>query len=95
MLAGIRQLPRVTCPEPRGAFYAFPSIEDYLGRRFEGIEVPDATAFARLFLQERLVATVTGDAFGAPGHIRLTYCTSEADIVEGLGRLGSFLDALD
>jgi aspartate aminotransferase len=95
MLSGIRQLPHVTCPEPRGAFYAFPSIEHYLGRRFAGIPIPDATAFARLFLQERLVATVTGDAFGAPGHIRLTYCTSETEIVEGLGRLASFLDALN
>ena len=48
-------------------------------------------AFTRVLLEDKHVATVAGDAFGAPGHIRLTYCTSEEDIREGVGRIAELL----
>ena len=81
--------------EPRGAFYAFPDVSAYLGRSYEGTTLHDSIAFTKALLEKKLVATVAGDAFGAPGHIRLTYCTSEAEIVEGVRRLGELLDQLD
>lgn len=94
IIAELAKLDRVVTPEPRGAFYIFPSIAAHLGKTYEGTRIDDANVFSKVLLQEKLVATVAGDAFGAPGHIRLTYCTSEADIVEGVRRLGEMISEL-
>lgn len=94
MLDALAAIPDVTCPEPRGAFYAFPDISPYLGRSYDGTKIDDAIAFTKVLLEKKLVATVAGDAFGTPGHIRLTYCTSEADIREGVRRIGELLGEL-
>lgn len=78
----------VTCAEPRGAFYCFPSFEAILAEgRFESSI--DLCAAA---LEEAEVALVPGEAFGAPGHARLSYALSDNDLVEGLQRLSAFLD---
>ena len=78
----------VTCAEPKGAFYCFPSFEAILAEgRFESSI--DLCAAA---LEEAEVALVPGEAFGAPGHARLSYALSDDQLVEGLQRLGSFLD---
>lgn len=78
----------VTCAEPGGAFYCFPSFEEIIasGRFASSIELCEAA------LDGADVALVPGEAFGAPGHARLSYALSDADLVEGLERLHRFLD---
>ena len=78
----------VTCAEPKGAFYCFPSFEEIIAEgRFESSI--DLCAAA---LEKAEVALVPGEAFGAPGHARLSYALSDDDLVEGLQRLSEFLD---
>lgn len=78
----------VECAEPHGAFYCFPSFEGALatGRFGSSIELCAAV------LEEAEIALVPGEAFGAPGHARLSYALSDEDLVEGLDRLRRFLD---
>jgi aspartate aminotransferase len=85
ILAGIRAIPGVTCTAPQGAFYIFPNISAHLTSA-----MPDSTAVARQLLEREHVAVVPGDAFGAPGHLRLSYATSMERIEEGLRRLTRF-----
>jgi aspartate aminotransferase len=90
ILEGLRALPGVTCPEPQGAFYAFPNVQKYVGNG----AVPDTTALARRLLEQAHIAVVPGEAFGAPGYLRISYATSMERIEEGLRRLAEFLRAL-
>ena len=85
ILAGLRAIPGVTCTTPEGAFYVFPNISAHLNA-----ETPDSTAMARVLLEREHVAVVPGDAFGAPGHLRISYATSMERIEEGLRRLARF-----
>ena len=91
----IRDLPDVTCPMPRGAFYAFPSVKAYLGTRHPMGAVESSSDFARILLDEHMVATVPGEAFGMPGHIRVTYTIADGAIREGLSRIATFLTELE
>jgi aspartate aminotransferase len=81
ILAGLRAIPGVTCPEPSGAFYAFPNLS---------ARVPDTGVLAKQLLEREHVAVVPGDAFGAPGFLRFSYATSIERIEEGLRRLEHF-----
>jgi aspartate aminotransferase len=85
IVAGLRAIPGVTCVEPGGAFYAYPSIAAHLGNG-----VADSTALAKLLLEKQHLVCVPGDAFGTPGYIRLSYATSIDRIEEGLRRLEKF-----
>ena len=85
ILAGLRAIPGVTCTAPQGAFYVFPNISAHFSP-----EMPDDTAASKLLLDRELVAVVPGQAFGAPGHIRISYATSVERIDEGLRRLSRF-----
>ena len=76
-------IPGVTCLEPQGAFYCFPSFEAVLGRPIEGRTRHDARA-VRLVLSEAKVAIVPGEAFGAPGYGRFSFALSDDDLVEGI-----------
>jgi len=73
--------------EPEGAFYVFPNISYFFGKTIKGHEIKDATDFSLFLLEEALVATVTGDAFGNPECIRISYAASEAQIEEALKRI--------
>lgn len=86
ILAGLRAIPGVTCTAPQGAFYVFPNIAAHFRK-----EIPDDTTMAKQLLEREHVAVVPGEAFGAPGHIRISYATSVERIEEGLRRLGRFL----
>lgn len=79
----------VRCLEPEGAFYVFPDLSGFLGDRF-----PDTTALGRWILDEVGVALVPGEAFGAPGYVRLSYALADADLERGLERLGKALGSL-
>ena len=85
IVAGLRAIPGVTCVEPGGAFYAFPSVAEHLR---DG--VADSTALAKLLLERQHLVTVPGDAFGTPGYLRLSYATSIERIEEGLRRLEKY-----
>ena len=81
----------VSCVEPEGAFYAFPSFEGILGRELRG-SVPKTTLdLAELVLEESRVAFVPGEAFGAPGYGRFSYALSDSDLVRGIERLAELL----
>jgi aspartate aminotransferase len=85
IVSGLRAIPGVTCVEPGGAFYAFPSVAAHLGNG-----VADTTALCKQLLERQHLVAVPGDAFGAPGYIRLSYATSIDRIEEGLRRLEKF-----
>jgi aspartate aminotransferase len=94
MLERVLAIPRLACHIPEGAFYLLPSVEAYLGRSFEGRRIADASALAELLLSEAHVATVSGDPFGAPGYLRLSYATSRERIEEGMRRMAALLAKL-
>ncbi len=73
--------------EPEGAFYVFPDISYFFGKTIKGHHIKDATDFSMFLLEVALVATVTGDAFGNPECIRLSYAASESQIEEALQRI--------
>ena len=94
MLERLLAIPGLSCHVPEGAFYLLPNVEAFLGRRAGGIELPDATALATHLLDEAHIATVSGDPFGIPGHIRFSYATSRENIEEGAKRLKEALRKL-
>jgi aspartate/methionine/tyrosine aminotransferase len=77
----------VSCPEPEGAFYCYPSVKGLLGRTVRGRTATTSAELATLILEEAKVAIVPGEAFGTPGYERLSFALSDADIVEGVSRL--------
>jgi len=85
IVKGLRAISGVTCTAPQGAFYVFPNISAHYKA-----EMPDDMAVSRLLLEREHVAVVPGVAFGAPGHLRISYATSMDRIDEGLLRMGRF-----
>lgn len=81
------EIPGFKTTEPEGAFYVFPDVSYFYGKKIKGHLIKDATDFSMFLLEEALVATVTGDAFGNPECIRLSYAASEAQIEEALKRI--------
>ena len=88
IVEGLRDIPGVTCEWPGGAFYAFPNISAHL----QGAHplAKNCTELATALLDKAHVALVPGEAFGAPGFLRLSYATSIERIEEGLRRLSKF-----
>ena len=76
---------------PEGAFYVFPDISAYFGKTIKGKLINNATDFSMLLLEEAHVATVTGDAFGEPNCIRISYAASQEQIKEALHRIETVL----
>jgi len=88
VVAGLNAIPGVKCGQPGGAFYAFPDVSAHLSGPHALAK--DTTELATLLLDKARVALVGGDAFGAPGYLRISYATSLDRIEEGLGRLDRF-----
>jgi aspartate aminotransferase len=89
IVEGLRAISGVTCEWPGGAFYAFPNVAEHLTGR--SALAKDGTELAKMLLEKAHVAVVPGEAFGAPGYLRLSYATSLERIEEGLRRLEKFL----
>jgi aspartate aminotransferase len=87
ILAGLRAIPGITCAAPQGAFYMFLNVSKHLGRSGGPA---DAAELAKQLLEKAHVAVVAGDAFGAPGYLRMSYATSMERIEEGLRRMERF-----
>ena len=93
-LKRIRALPGINLPDPGGAFYAFFNVSRYFGKPVgKGTIVDNSTDFCTVLLEEAHVALVTGDAFGAPGYVRLSFATSLEAIAAGCDKLAAFLGA--
>jgi len=88
LLSGI---PGVSCLEPQGAFYCFPSFEGVMGRTIAGRTIDSSMVLADVVLSEAKVAFVPGEAFGAPGYGRFSFALGDDDLGEGLTRLATLL----
>ena len=84
-------IPHVSCPEPEGAFYAYPSVRGLIGKSFDGVRPASSGELAALVLDKAEVAVVPGEAFGTPGYFRLSYALSDDDLVTGVTRMAEFL----
>ena len=87
-------IPHLHALEPQGTFYMFVSIKETIGKTFNGTSISSSDDFSSLLLENQKVAVVPGTGFGAPNYIRLSFATSMDNIVEGLRRIGSFVDDL-
>ena len=87
----LSDIPGVTCLEPQGAFYCFPSFEGVLGREIAGRQVATSLELCEVLLDEAKVAVVPGEAFGAPGYARLSFALGDDDLVEGVTRIAELL----
>ncbi len=87
----LNEIPGFVCPTPTGAFYVYPSVKGVLGKTIRGKTPKTSAELATLILEEVEVAAVPGEAFGPSGYLRFSYATSDADIVEGIGRIKALL----
>ncbi len=83
----LSEIPGFITNEPQGAFYIFPNISFYFGKTLKGKLIKSASDFSLYLLEEANVATVTGDAFGDPNSIRISYSASEENITEAMRRI--------
>jgi len=87
----LNEIPGVECPEPTGAFYAYPSVKGVLGKQVGGRTPTTSAELAEVILDEAEVAVVPGEAFGAPGYLRLSYALGDDDLFEGVSRIAKRL----
>ena len=80
------------CNIPDGAFYVFPNISHYFGKTIDGFEINNASDMSMFLLEKALVATVTGDAFGNPNCIRISYAASTEQIKKAVERIKSAVE---
>ncbi len=85
------EIPGVICPEPLGAFYAYPSVKGLLGKPLRGRVSNSSAELAAVILDEAEVAVVPGEAFGTPGYLRLSYALGDADLAEGIARIAKLV----
>jgi aspartate aminotransferase len=89
VVEALNALPGVTCLPGQGAFYSFPDVSAAMA----ALGIDDDVAFSEHLLEKAGVAVVPGSAFGAPGHVRLSYATSLDALREAIGRIESVLSA--
>ncbi len=94
VINGLKTIPGLKVNEPQGAFYAFPDVSAYFGKAINGNRINDANDLSLYLLEKANVSTVTGDAFGSPNCIRLSYATSEEILTVALERLSAAFNAL-
>ena len=94
IVSRLREIPGLDVNEPDGAFYVFPGVTSFFGKKCGDVVINDANDLAMYLLNEAHVATVSGDAFSCPGHIRMSYATSDENIVEATTRIAVALAKL-
>ncbi len=87
---GLNSIEGIKCEKPNGAFYVFPDIKSFIGKRFKGNVIKSSSDFSLQLLKDKHVVTVAGDAFGSENNIRFSYATSEKIIQKMLQRLKEF-----
>jgi aspartate aminotransferase len=88
----IKDINGMTANTPSGAFYVFPDVSSFFGKTINGYTINNASDFALFLLDRANVATVTGDAFGAPKNIRISYAASTEELKEAFKRIKSVLN---
>jgi aspartate aminotransferase len=91
ILGLLAEIPGLKLNAPQGAFYVFPDVSSYFGKTIKGKTIENANDFALLLLEEAHVATVTGEAFGNPDCIRISYAASQDEIKTAVKRIKSAL----
>jgi aspartate/methionine/tyrosine aminotransferase len=91
MVRMLNEIPGVECPEPLGAFYAYPSVKALVGKTLRGKVIESSAHLAEIVLDEAGVAVVPGEAFGTPGYFRLSYALGDADLEKGVSRMNALL----
>jgi aspartate/methionine/tyrosine aminotransferase len=91
MTSMLNDIPGVVCPLPEGAFYCYPSVKGVLGRDIAGSRPATSMELAEVILDYADVAVVPGEAFGTGGYFRLSCALGDADLEEGITRLGKLL----
>lgn len=94
IVSRLREIPGLDVNEPDGAFYVFPGVTSFFGKKCGDVVINDANDLAMYLLNEAHVATVSGDAFSCPGYIRMSYATSDENIVEATTRIAAALAKL-
>lgn len=94
ILEKIREIPGIKVHEPQGAFYIFPDVSAYFGKKDGDQTIKDSSDLSMYLLEKGLISTVTGSAFGEPNCIRISYATSEEKIEEGIKRMKKALEEL-
>jgi len=95
MVGWINEIPGFELDTPPGAFYVFPRVSDLLGKKFNGKVLNTSLDLSMYLLEEGLVSTVPGDAFGLPGYIRFSYAAAEADLQEAVRRVKAAVAQLE
>lgn len=90
----LKELPDVKCTVPDGAFYIFPDVRYYFGKSFNGQVINNSSELCMYLLNTAHISTVSGDAFGQPGYIRISFANSMENIEEGFKRIKSGLEQL-
>ncbi len=84
------------CPKPTGAFYVFPDVSSFFGKKDKTGKVLDsADALSKSLLENNGVAVVPGEGFDAPNHVRLSFATDDDSIKNGVARIREFLLSLE
>jgi aspartate/methionine/tyrosine aminotransferase len=91
IVSALSDIPGIVCPEPQGAFYAYPSVKGLLGKPIRGRVSSTSAELAELILDEAEVAVVPGEAFGTPGYIRMSYALGDDDLAEGVARIAKLV----
>jgi aspartate/methionine/tyrosine aminotransferase len=91
MTSMLNDIPGLVCPLPQGAFYCYPSVKGVLGKEVAGTRPATSMELAEVILEHADVAVVPGEAFGTNGYFRLSYALGDADLEEGITRLGKLL----
>ncbi|MHA6792666.1 pyridoxal phosphate-dependent aminotransferase [Pseudonocardia bannensis] len=91
MVELLAAIPGVQVPTPRGAFYAYPSVQELLGKELRGSRPQNSVELAAAVLEHAEVAVVPGEAFGTPGFFRLSYALGDDDLRTGVNRMAELL----
>ncbi len=94
IVKALNDIPGISCFNPQGAFYAFPDVGGLIGKSCNGKKIDSSLTLCEVLLDEAKIAAVPGEAFGAPGYMRLSYATSMDNIVKGIKRLEEFVKGL-
>ena len=90
----LKEMPNVKCTDPKGAFYVFPDVSYYFGKSYEGQVINNSGDLCMYLLNSAHISTVSGDAFGQPGYIRISFANSMENIEEGFKRIKAGLEKL-
>ena len=95
LVSGLRAIEGITCFNPKGTFYVFPSFASVIGRTYKGKKVTSISAFTEILLEDFHVAVVPGNEFGKEGYLRLSFATSQDVIEKGIERIKRAVESLD